>query len=71
LLLTKIDPIAMLFWTAVINGVVAVPIMVATMIVVSSKREEGLALPLWLVILGWLAAALMAIAVILLIWSSL
>ena len=70
LLLTNIDPIAMLFWTAVINGVVAVPIMVATMIVVSNKREKALALPLWLMILGWLAAALMAIAVILLIWSS-
>ena len=28
---TNIDPIAMLFWTAVINGVVAVPIMVAMM----------------------------------------
>jgi Mn2+/Fe2+ NRAMP family transporter len=41
LLLTNIDPIAMLFWTAVINGVVAVPIMIATMIVVSDKRETG------------------------------
>jgi Mn2+/Fe2+ NRAMP family transporter len=70
LLLTKIDPIAMLFWTAVINGIVAVPIMIATMVVVSSKREARLALPRWLMILGWLAAALMAIAVILLIWSS-
>jgi Mn2+/Fe2+ NRAMP family transporter len=27
---TRIDPFAMLFWTAVINGVVAVPIMVAS-----------------------------------------
>jgi Mn2+/Fe2+ NRAMP family transporter len=70
LLLTNIDPIAMLFWTAVINGIVAVPIMVATMIVVSSERQVGLALPQWLMILGWLAAALMAIAVTLLIWSS-
>lgn len=71
LLATNIDPIAMLFWTAVINGIVAVPIMIATMVVVSSKRETKLALPRWLTILGWLAAALMAIAVILLIWSSL
>jgi len=70
LLLTKIDPIAMLFWTAVINGIVAVPIMVATMIVVSNKREAGLALPLWLMILGWLATALMAVVVALLVWSS-
>ena len=29
---TRIDPIAMLFWTAVINGVVAVPIMIAVMV---------------------------------------
>ena len=71
LLATNIDPIAMLFWTAVINGIVAVPIMLATMLVVSSKREAGLvALPRWLLILGWLATALMAVAVALLIWSS-
>lgn len=71
LLVTNIDPIAMLFWTAVINGIVAVPIMIATMLVVSSRREARLvSLPRWLVILGWLAAVLMAVAVILLIWSS-
>jgi NRAMP (natural resistance-associated macrophage protein)-like metal ion transporter len=71
LLATNIDPIAMLFWTAVINGIVAVPIMAATMLVVSSKHETRLvALPRWLMILGWLAAALMALAVVLLIWSS-
>ncbi len=71
LLATNIDPIAMLFWTAVINGIVAVPIMFATMLVVSSKREARLVpLPLWLLILGWLSAVLMALAVILLIWSS-
>lgn len=31
---TNIDPIAMLFWTALMNGVVPVPIMVAMMLVV-------------------------------------
>jgi len=71
LLLTKIDPIAMLFWTAVINGVVAVPIMVATMVVVTSKHEaRRVPLPRWLLLLGWLAAALMALVVALLLWSS-
>jgi len=71
LLATNIDPIAMLFWTAVINGVVAVPIMVATMLVVSSKlKGRSVALPRWLLMLGWLAAALMGLAVVLLIWSS-
>ena len=69
LTLTNIDPIAMLFWTAVINGVVAVPIMVAMMIVAASK-DTGPTLPRWLVVLGWLATALMAVTVGLLGWSS-
>ena len=71
LVLTKVDPIAMLFWAAVINGVAAVPIMVATMAVASSAR--GLRLfptPQWLRILGWLASLLMTLAVGLLIWSN-
>jgi NRAMP (natural resistance-associated macrophage protein)-like metal ion transporter len=71
LLLTKIDPIAMLFWSAVINGVVAVPIMIATMwVVTSTHRGRRVSLPRWLHVLGWLAAALMAIAVALLIGAS-
>jgi Mn2+/Fe2+ NRAMP family transporter len=69
---TNIDPIAMLFWTAVINGVVAVPIMLAMMLVVSGPKEgRPLSLPGWLKLLGWLAAALMALAVSLLVWSAL
>jgi NRAMP (natural resistance-associated macrophage protein)-like metal ion transporter len=69
---TNIDPIAMLFWTAVINGVVAVPIMIAMMLLISGKtRIRSLILPRWLKILGWLGAALMALAVGLLVWSSL
>jgi len=68
---TNIDPIAMLFWTAVINGVVAVPIMLAMMLVISGEQlSRSLALPRWLKVLGWLATALMALTVGLLIWSS-
>src|SRR5882724_10309005 len=52
LALTNIDPIAMLFWTAVINGVIAVPIMAAMMVMVAKTRS--LSLPLWLKVLGWL-----------------
>ena len=38
-----------LFWSAVVNGVVAVPIMLAMMIVVSGKREaKAVTLPRWL-----------------------
>jgi Mn2+/Fe2+ NRAMP family transporter len=69
---TNIDPIAMLFWTAVINGVVAVPIMIAMMLVVSPREgKRTLTLPRWLRLLGWLAVALMTAAVGLLVWSIL
>ena len=71
LTLTKLDPIAMLFWAAVINGFIAVPIMIAMMLVVSNQtRSGGIPLPVWLKALGWLAAALMTIAVGLLLWSQ-
>jgi Mn2+/Fe2+ NRAMP family transporter len=69
---TAIDPIAMLFWAAVINGVVAVPIMGAMMLIISrSELKRSLALPFWLRLMGWLAAVLMALAVALLLCSSL
>jgi NRAMP (natural resistance-associated macrophage protein)-like metal ion transporter len=68
---TEIDPIVMLFWSAVINGVAAVPIMVAMMwIVTRGEIAHKLALPRWIKVLGWLAALLMAVAVALLLWSS-
>jgi Mn2+/Fe2+ NRAMP family transporter len=68
---TDIDPIAMLFWTAVINGVIAVPILVAMMWVVSrGKLRQTLALPRWLEWLGWCGAVLMALSVGLLLWAS-
>jgi len=71
---TSIDPIAMLFWTAVINGIVAVPIMIAIMLVVSgtggARGARLRPLPRWLKILGWLSAGLMALAVALLGWAS-
>jgi len=68
---TEIDPITMLFWSAVVNGVAAVPIMVAMMWIVSrGALAHTLALPRWLQILGWLAAALMMVAVALMLWSS-
>jgi hypothetical protein len=68
---THINPIAMLFWTAVINGVVAVPIMLAMMVVASDSGGKAPALPLWLKLLGWLATALMMVAVVMLLVSSL
>ena len=67
---TEISPITMLFWSAVINGVVAVPIMIAMMLVVSGDKAAKLFdLPVWLKMLGWLAAAVMGVAVAAMAWS--
>jgi Mn2+/Fe2+ NRAMP family transporter len=54
----------MLFWSAVVNGVVAVPLMIAMMLVVANRRIMGafVASPI-LSICGWGATAIMAIAV--------
>ena len=58
---SPLDPIKALFWSAVINGVVAGPILVATLIAASSQRVMGqfrIGLPLQ--VFGWATAALMA-----------
>ena len=58
-----VDPIKALFWSAVINGFVAVPIMVSMMVVVSRNEQmkQFTASPLLLVV-GWAATAVMAVA---------
>ena len=62
---TRIDPIKALFWSAVINGVVAVPVMVMMMLLSSRKVVMGqFTLPWPLKVVGWLATAVMALAAI-------
>jgi Mn2+/Fe2+ NRAMP family transporter len=69
---TGIDAIHMLVWSAVLNGIVAVPIMAMMMVIVSNSRLMGrFKARSWLVALGWIGTALMAVAVIALLWSSL
>jgi NRAMP (natural resistance-associated macrophage protein)-like metal ion transporter len=61
----NLDPIKALFWAAVINGVVAVPLMVVIMIMATQERVMGaftLPRPLWAI--GWLSTIAMAVAVI-------
>jgi Mn2+/Fe2+ NRAMP family transporter len=62
---SSFDPIKALFWSAVINGVVAVPIMAAMMIVVSRRKVMGrfTAGPA-LLAFGWSATAVMAAAAV-------
>jgi NRAMP (natural resistance-associated macrophage protein)-like metal ion transporter len=65
ILFLPIDPIKALFWSAVLNGVIAVPLMVATMIVVSNRAQLGrFVAPLRLKVMGWLATAVMAAAAV-------
>jgi Mn2+/Fe2+ NRAMP family transporter len=62
---TPLDPIKALFWSAVINGVAAVPIMVMIMLMASRKKVMGqFALRPLLKALGWIATAAMAAAAI-------
>ncbi|MFY9760049.1 MAG: divalent metal cation transporter [Xanthobacteraceae bacterium] len=69
--LTPLDPIRMLFWSAVVNGVVAVPLMGAMMIVVASYKIMGkFAASRALMIGGWGATALMAVVVAAMLLTS-
>jgi NRAMP (natural resistance-associated macrophage protein)-like metal ion transporter len=62
---TGIDPIHMLIWSAVLNGVVAVPIMAMMMVIVANYGLMGrFKAKSWLIILGWIGTAIMAVAVI-------
>ena len=62
---SPIDPIKALFWTAVINGVVAVPVMGMMMLMSRSKAVMGEFTLSWgLTIVGWIATAVMLLAVI-------
>ncbi len=67
---TPMDPVKELFWAAVLNGVIAVPIM-AVMMLLASRRDvmgEHVLGPrlLWL---GWIATAVMATTVLAMFWT--
>ena len=68
---TPIPPMQMLFWAAVINGVVAIPFMICMMVIVTGKgADKTFGLPAWIKILGWLSAALMLGVVGMLVLSN-
>jgi NRAMP (natural resistance-associated macrophage protein)-like metal ion transporter len=60
---SPISPMKALFWSAVINGVVAVPLMVAILILASRKSVMGpFVSGKFILFLGWFATGLMGIA---------
>jgi NRAMP (natural resistance-associated macrophage protein)-like metal ion transporter len=62
---TEIDPIKALLWAAIVNGVIAVPIMAVMMLLASKPAVMGeFVVSRRLSVLGWFATAVMAAAVI-------
>jgi len=67
-----LDPIKALYWSAVLNGVIAVPMMAAMMVVAGHRGKMG-AFRIGPVLgaLGWISTAVMAAATIAMIYVSL
>ena len=61
-----INPVRALYWSAVINGVLAAPLMALMMLIVTNPRAMGhLTLSRRGAVLGWAATAVMAVAMVL------
>ena len=62
---SPLDPIKALIFSAVVNGVAAVPVMAMIMLMASRRKVMGeFALKPWLKMLGWIATAVMAAAAV-------
>jgi Mn2+/Fe2+ NRAMP family transporter len=62
---SPISPMKALFWSAVINGVVAVPLLVVIIILVSKKSVMGtFTASRPLIVLGWITTAIMGAAAV-------
>jgi NRAMP (natural resistance-associated macrophage protein)-like metal ion transporter len=62
---SPINPIKALYWSAVINGVVAVPVMAIMMLMAVNARIMGeFTIPWVMRVIGWLATVVMSLAVI-------
>jgi len=58
-----IDPIKALYWSAVLNGLLAAPLMVLMLLIASNGEIMGKQVPnRWLIWVGWLATVVMVVA---------
>jgi Mn2+/Fe2+ NRAMP family transporter len=65
---SPISPMKALFWSAVINGVVAVPLIVVIILIASSRSVMGaLTSSRPVIALGWIGAAIMGLAAVLML----
>ena len=66
---TSVDPIKALYWSAVINGVISVPIMVVMMVMAGRSAIMGrFVIGRRLRVLGWGATVAMTLAVLAMFW---
>ena len=64
-----VDSMKMLVWSAIVNGVIAVPIMAVMMLLAVNPGVMGaFVISRRLTILGWLAVAVMAMSVVAMFW---
>jgi NRAMP (natural resistance-associated macrophage protein)-like metal ion transporter len=60
-----VDPIKALYWSAVINGVLAAPVMIMLMLLVRNPKVMGdLVIRGWLYALGWASTVAMAFCIV-------
>ena len=66
-----INPIKALFWSAVINGVVAVPVMAVMMWLAAAPKVMGeFVVTGWAKVLGWIATGVMLVAIVAMLTMS-
>jgi Mn2+/Fe2+ NRAMP family transporter len=71
LVFAPIDPIKALYWSAVINGIISIPIMAVMMLMASRADIMGrLVIKRRLKVLGWLCTAVMTAAVAAMFFTS-
>jgi Mn2+/Fe2+ NRAMP family transporter len=62
---SPINPMKALFWSAVINGVIAVPLLVVILLLASKKSVMGdFVSPRYIQVLGWITTGVMGIAAV-------
>jgi len=67
----EIGAVRMLFLSAVVNGLLAPPLLVLVMLVGNNRKIMGTRVNgLWLNVFGWGATALMTVAMLLFFWTS-
>jgi len=66
-----INPIAALFWSAFLNGIIALPLLIVIMVVGDDERIMGKETnPRWVRFFGWLAVIFVALAILAMIVLS-